>query len=191
MTVFDLLFLALALVALATVVAALARLLRGNRPGAQRLVRRLALGTLGYFGVVAAVSLASPRRVVASGMPTCSDDWCIAVLGSRRIADRVEVTFLLSSRARGISQRERFVTAWLVDADGHRIAPVPGPVDVPFDTLLHAGERLEAHRQYAVPAGTRLAGVSIVREGAGRFPGCCIIGDPGSLLHPPPLARLE
>jgi hypothetical protein len=159
------------------------------------MLRALGMLLAGYAVIVISTSLVSPQRVVAIGSDQCSDDWCIAVTGvARADAGReatLTVTFRLSTRARRISQRERNVVAYLQRVDGQRIDALADPQAVPFDTLLAPGQTIVATRRFTVPAGIGIAGVAIVREGAGVFPACCIIGDDNSLLHRRLLVRID
>ncbi len=196
MTLFDLLFLALALAAIATLAAAALAALRGHRARALLLLRRLGIAAALYLGVVLLVSLATPRRWVKLGEDRCADDWCVAVAGVRRDSAADEelytVSLRLSSRARRVSQRERSLAVYLRDRAGRRYDPLPDVGEVPFDTLLRAGESLEAVRRFRVPAGAAVQGLVIAREGfGGRFPGCCIIADENSLLHRRPMVAID
>jgi hypothetical protein len=194
-TIFDLLFLVLALTLAGAIVTAGIAAVRGRGGGARRIVKRAAIGLAAYFAVVVAVSLASPRRRGRIGEDRCSDDWCIAVTAVKRDSIpggiRYEVTFRLSSRARGISQRERFVVAYLRDAAGRRYDARPDSTSPPFDVLLAPLQALTTTRAFDLPTDARDVGVVVAREGGGNFPGCCIIGDENSLLHKRSIARLD
>jgi hypothetical protein len=137
----------------------------------------------------------SPQRYVSIGDDQCSDDWCIAVTGARRTlgvrGSTYEVTFRLSSRARRIAQRERFVVAYLRDAHGRRYDPDAGGAVVPFDVRLDPQQAVTTTRRFTVPAEARDLGVVITREGDFFLPGCCIIGEEGSLFHKRPVVRLQ
>lgn len=187
MTLADLLFAALFLVAIGTLIAAAVAALRGRRRRARTALTRLAAGVALYFAAVIIVSAATPQRYRAAADGECSDDWCISVQDARRTQAgptvQYDVAFLLRSRALRVNQRERFVTVLLRDANGHLYPARPDPAAVPFDTLLHPGEAIVARRQFAVPATDSIAGVVVARPGAGRFPGCCVIGDDESILH--------
>jgi hypothetical protein len=203
MTLFDLVFVALFLTAVVTLLVAVGTLLAGRRARAAALARRLAAGTVAYLVVVIAVSLLTPRRVLPLGAEQCSDDWCVAVVDARRsppnrnapgdgAASRAvyDVTFRLRSRARRVAQRERNVVVYLRDDAGRTFAAEPDARAVPFDTLLQAGESILAARRFLVPAATHDAGIVVGRGGI-PFPGCCVIGDEGSLLHRRTVVRLR
>jgi len=193
LTLFDLVFLALFLTGAGTLVAAAVVAVRGQHVAAVAMLRRLGLAAATYLGVVAIVSLASPRRFVAIGDDQCSDDWCIAATSVRRSPGpggvSYEVTFRISSRARRVAQRERGVTVYLRDGSGHRYGPVPG-ADVPFDVRLEPLQQITATRTFTVPPGVPDVGLVVARGNGFPFPGCCIIGDEGSLLHKRTVVRL-
>ena len=195
MTIFDLLFLLLALLLAGTLIVAGISALRGRAGSARRILARAAIGVAVYLAAVAVVSLASPRRYGRIGDDRCSDDWCIAVAAVRRDTatggSRYAVTFRLSSRARAISQRERFVVAYLRDATGHRYDALPEPATPPFDVILAPLQALTTTRMFDVPAAAHDVGLVIAREGGGNFPGCCIIGDENSFLHKHTVVRLD
>jgi len=80
---------------------------------------------------------------------------------------------------------------YLRDERGGRYAPVTEVGAVPFDTLLQPGETVAATRRFLVPAEARVAGLVVARGGGGWFPGCCIIGEQGSLLHRRTIVKLD
>ena len=195
MTIFDLLFAALVLTGLGVLIVAAVAALRGRRARALVLVRRVGIVAALYFGVLAVVSAATPQRYVRVGDDQCSDDWCIAVQSVRRDSLATEaqydVTLRLSSRARRVSQREQAVSVYLRDVTGRRYAPFADAGAIPFDTLLTPGQAVLVGRRFAVPRQASIVGLVVAREGWGRFPGCCIIGDEGSLFHRRTIVRVE
>ena len=189
MTLFDLLFIVLFLMGVGALVMALVTALRGHGAAALRRLRTLALATLAYMTIVAAVSLVMPRAVVALGQNQCSDDWCIAVDDARQLTDSSAlVTFRLSSRARRVTQRERFVVVYLRDSGGRRYDPDPAPEEPPFDVALTPGAKVLTKRVFRVPRDTRGLGVIVTREGDIPFPRCCIIGT--GVFHKDPIVPL-
>jgi len=194
MTIFDLLFVLVFLGGLVSLVVAAILALRGRQPRARRIVRRLGIVVALYVGALLVVSALSPQRVVAVGEDQCSDDWCISVQWVRRDTTRTDIEltigFRLSSRAGRISQRERFVAAYLRDDQGHRYDPLVQSNAVPFDTLLAPHQSIMATRRFVVPAHAGPVGLVITREGGGWFPRCCIIAEERSLLHRPAVVRL-
>jgi hypothetical protein len=195
MTVFDLLFVVLFLASLGTLIVAAVSPLQGRRGRALVLLRRLGVVLAFYFCALILVSALTPQRFRAIGVDQCSDDWCIAVQSVRRDTTRAgigyEVTFRLASRARRVAQRQRFVAVYLLDERGGRYAPVTDATEVPFDTLLQPEETLAAIRRFLVPSDARVAGLVVARGGGGWFPGCCIIGDQGSLFHRRTIVKLD
>jgi hypothetical protein len=194
-TLFDLVFLLALLSSVVAIVRAGVALARGRGMQARRIGRRLAIAVAAYVGVVIAVALASPQRFSALGETQCSDDWCITADSVRRDTTGTTVTytvgFALSSRARRVAQRERFVVAYLRDGDGRRIDAQADAPAIPFDTLLQPGQTIRASRRFVVSRVARDVGLVIAREGGFRFPGCCIIGDESSLLHKRTIVRLD
>ncbi len=195
MTIFDLLFVVLFLLALGSLIVALLAAFRGRSGRARSIVRRVGIVVALYFGGLILVSAFSPQRFIRVGDDQCSDDWCIAVqtvrhdsVGSQM---RYDVTFRLSNRARRAAQRERFVAVYLQDQHGREYTPVSDSTAVPFDTLLTATHTIAVIRRFAVPTEARIVGLVVTRAGAGRFPRCCIIGDEGSLFHRRTIVRLN
>ncbi len=189
MTPFDLLFIVLFLTTVGMLASALVTALRGHGDAALRRLRIVAVGTLLYMAIVAAVSLVMPRATIGVGQDQCSDDWCIAVADTRPLGDSmVAVTFQLSSRARRVTQRERFVVAYLRDAAGRRYDADPAPDQAPFDVALAPGASVNTERVFRISRGARGLGVAITREGDVPFPRCCIIGT--GILHKDPIVPL-
>ena len=189
MTLFDLLFIVLFLMGVVVLVSALVTALRGHGAAALRQLRTLALVTLAYMAIVAAVSLVMPRSEVAVGENQCSDDWCIAVDDAKPLDDSsAVVTFRVSSRARRVTQRERFVVVYLRDSVGRRYDPDPAPDQPPFDVELLPGAKVLTKRVFRVPRNTRGLGVIITRAGDVPFPRCCIIGT--GIFHKEPIVAL-
>jgi len=186
MTVFDLLFVILFLATVVTLLIAAARAATGRAPAAGRILKRLGVSAVAYLAIVYAVALLSPGQRLALGENTCSDDWCIAVTDARPVAtdpSTLDVTFRVSSRARRVSQRERFVLVYLRDDHGRRIDGDAGPADVPFDVRLEPSETVMTHRRFVLPAGS-LPGAVVLTRGGFPFPGGLIIGEATSLIHP-------
>jgi hypothetical protein len=194
-TLFDLVFAVVFLASCGAILAAGVAALRGRRRRAAAIARWLAIVLGAYFFVVAAVAVASPQRSIPLGETQCSDDWCIAADSVHRDVTPAAVTytigFRLSSRARRVAQRERFVVTYLHTGDGRRINAVRDATDVPFDTLLTPGQTIRATRRFIVASPAREVGLILAREGGLRFPGCCIISDENSFLHKRSIVRLE
>src|SRR5438128_2304325 len=117
MNVFEPLFLVLVLTTVVTLTTATVVALRGQRPRAARILRRLAVGAAVYFVMVIVTSALTPRRVFAVGQPQCFDDWCITVTGSRAAptAPRdLDVDVRISNRARRVPMGERGAAVYLI-----------------------------------------------------------------------------
>jgi hypothetical protein len=195
MTLFDLLFIALFLTMIGTLVAAAFAALRGRRAAALTHLRRAGLGLAGYFAILLIVSVATPQRIAHIGDEQCSDDWCIAVAGVKSgtptsNSAKYEVRFRISSRAQRATQRELGVVAYIVDEAGQRFTAAASPQEPPFDVRLLPLGAVDTTRIYNVPAGAKVTGLEFSRTGF-PFPGCCIIGDENSLLHRKTVVRLD
>ena len=175
MTLFDLIFLVLALALVVSLITAAILAVGGRWAAARRLLSRVAMVASAYMVSVVVVSVALPRRVMALGEARCFDDWCIAVEGFTREAGTYIVDFRLSSRARRASQRETNLAVYLTDAEGgrfegQRVGEGPG-----FDVKLEPGESVVVKRAFAVPAAAREVGAVVTHEGG--FPiGWFIVG---------------
>lgn len=186
MTIFDLLFLALVVTSLVTLIAALVIAIRGRSARAIAILRRFAMCAAVYIAIVAIVGLVKPQRVLNVGDPWCFDDWCLSVehVSSTPEPPQVEyeVSLRIFSRARRVSQRALGAWIYLVDAQGNRYAPLPDPNAVPLDIRLAAGESVDTFRRFLVPAGAGELGLITGHGGAGEI-GKLIIADDSSLLH--------
>lgn len=195
MTLFDLLFILVFLTSVIGLLGIGIAAVRGRRQTVRVIGRRLGVGLGAYFVVIMLVGIASPKQFVALGTNQCSDDWCIAADSVHRDAagDTIVYTidFRLSSRARGVAQRERSVVAFLIAADGRRFDALRDSASVPFDTLLQPAEAIRATRRFRVPRSASDVGLVIAREGGAWFPRCCIIGDANNFMHRRPVVRLE
>lgn len=194
MTLRDLVFILVFLTSVVLLGRAGVAALRGRGAIATRRLRALFLGLAGYMLVVLVVGAATPRRVLPVGQAQCSDDWCIAVLHATatplaQAQRRVDVEYRLSSRARRVTQRERFVAVYLQDSEGHRYDPAPSAEQPPFDIPLGPGQSLSTHRVFIVPESAQHLGAVVTREGDFAFPRCCIIGE--GPLHKLPLTPLS
>ena len=192
MTVFEPLFVLLFLAAVATLLSAAVAALRGRRPRALRILRRLAMGAGAYFAVVLLVALFSTPPVHQVGETICFDDWCIAVADARRApgesAQTWNVTLRISSRAKRITQGERYVVVFLTDSLHRRFDADPASAAVPLDSRMGPGESIDITRRFDLPADAR--GVRLVFTHEGGFPiGALIIGE-NQLFHYGTVIRL-
>jgi hypothetical protein len=192
MTLFDLLFILAFLSAVAALATAAYQAIRGRARLAGSILLRLAISAAVYLGIVALVSVTSPRRVLHTGDERCFDDWCFAVNHVAKAPSAQGVSYTvdlrLFSRARRIAQREKDVDVYLVDARGNRFEPAPAPSAAPFDVMLQPGDSVITTRVFQVPADAHELGLVLDHHaGPGKF----IIGDDLSLLHKRTIIRLD
>ena len=194
MTIFDLLFLALALVSAIALITAAAAALRGRRSRAIRILRNWAICTACYATIVVAVALASPQRILHIGDAWCFDDWCLSVgkVTQTPVARQIryDVSLRIFSRARRVSQRAKGAWIYLVDQRGNRYAPEPDPSAAPLDVLLGPGESITTSRVFKLPADAGPVGLITGHGGAGWITKL-IVADDGSLFHKPTLIRIN
>jgi hypothetical protein len=180
MSIPDLLFIVVFLASIACVGAAAFLALRRRTARSLRILRGWSISIVLYFGVVAVVSLLSPRRVVAIGEPQCFDDWCITVENVQAARGQSKtsytVTLGLSSRARRVSQRENGVVVYLTDRAANRYDPDPVGSPTPFNVLLQPMESITTTRIFTLPL--KAEGVAVVVAHEGSFPiGWFILGE--------------
>jgi hypothetical protein len=193
MTVFEPLFILLFLATVATLLTAAVAALRGERPRALRILRRLAIGAAVYFAAVLLVAFLSIPPVHHIGEPMCSDDWCITVVNATHTpsgsTQSWNVTLRISSRAKRVEQRENGAAVYLTDSLRRRFDPDPAEASVPLDVRVGPGESLDAMRRFDLPADA--AGVELVFTHEGGFPiGAFIIGE-NQLFHKASIVRLD
>ncbi|MGA2741889.1 MAG: hypothetical protein ABSG65_31175 [Bryobacteraceae bacterium] len=179
MTIFDLLFIALFLATVVTLLNATLLALRGQGARALAILRRLGIYATAYLAIVAIASIFLPRTVLRVGEPHCFDDWCITVENAARQSAGGSVAYnvalRLSSSARRISQRENNVAVYMTDDRARRYDPQPRQPEVPFNIQLGPQESVTATRIFALPADARKTGLVVTHEGG--FPiGWFIIG---------------
>ena len=194
MTVFDLLFIVLALSAVIAVIAAIAHAVRGRGMWALRTLRNLVICAAGYVGVVYAVTALSKPTVLRVGDPQCLDDWCLAVDRVERVptsqVTRYDVALRIFSRARRVAQRESVAKdVFLVDERWNRYDPTPAASEPPLNTLLQPGASVAAHRSFNLPRGAQGVRLELDHSNDG-FPVCLVIGECGA-FHKAIAIRLE
>lgn len=192
MTVYDLLFIALFLVAVATLITAMVLFFRGRRARALSALGKLVFCAAGYVAFVYAATAMSRDRVLHVGDPECSDDWCFEVTGVRRMpmnaVTRYDVDLRIFSRALRVAQRELAAKdVYLVDSGWKRYNPIPTGTEIPMNTLLQAGESKNTTRRFDVPADAH--GIGLMLDGSAP-PFCIIIGECGA-FHKGVVIRLE
>lgn len=179
MTVWDLLFIALALTAAGTLITSAVLAIRGRRQRALTALGKLAFAAVVYIGFVYAATALSKERVLRVGEPECSDDWCVQVDGIRRTptnaTTRLDIDLRIFSRARRVAQRELIAKdVYLVDSNWRRYDPMPTGTEIPLNTLLQPGESKSTTRRFDVPAGAHGLGLMVGRS---QPPFCLIIGE--------------
>jgi hypothetical protein len=193
MTVFDLLFLAVVLASLMTLIAVAAAFIRRRRAHALVMLRKFGLCAAAYLAIVAVVGFMSPQRVLNIGDPWCFDDWCLSVEGVSLMPKAAQIDYTVSlrifSRALRVAQRARGAWVYLIDDRGRRYAPEPDAYSVPLDVLLQPGETVTTSRRFEVPADARGLGLITGHGGPCCFPDF-IIGDEASLFHKRTFIRL-
>jgi len=207
MTLFDLLFLASAVVSVVCFLLILASALRRRSDHLRGWSLVLGSYLAGYVLVLLLTSLLSSRRIFAPGQRRCWDDWCVtavradregtsplpacaATLNMRTWLAEIQV----SSVAKRVRQRAPDARVELEDEHGERYSPCatwsgrgtnpPHAISDP----LGPGESFSVFLPFQLPSAERPAGL-ILRHGA--FPGVLIIGDDSSLLHRRALQRIS
>ena len=190
MNIFEPLFLLLALITAAALIAALVFAVFGNWRRALRILKRLAIGAAVYFAIVIAVTVLVPSRQYALHEMRCLDDWCITVNGALRhpsppvAGSNFEVSLRLSSRAKRVPMGEKDTVGYVVDEDGHRYDPLHDAAAFPYDGILQPGQSVTTFRYFNVPDDGRKLGFVFTHEGG--FPiGWLIITEGGWFQKPP------
>lgn len=178
MSLFDLLFLALALTSVVSLISAAGLALFGRFRRAWRVLVFLFCGLAGYMAIVIAVSALNPRRLLKPDETQCFDDWCIGIAKFREVpkdsASIYEVDFLLSSRAKRVPQRENNLRVYMTDSRETKYDPIDA-APAPFNVLLGPQESATVRRTFQLPADAKDPGLVIAHEGG--FPiGWFIIG---------------
>lgn len=192
MTIFDLLFLALAFCAAVTLLGSVVLAVRGRVARAGALFLRLAICAAAYIGIVYAATALSTSRVLHVGEPQCSDDWCIAVESVRQTPKSpgmaYDITLRIFSRARRVAQRELAAKdVYLVDSTWRRYDPLPHSSEPPLNTLLQPGQSVLSRRTFELPAQARDIGLRVDNS---PLPICLIIGECGA-FHKAPVVRIN
>ena len=193
MTIFEPLFLLLFLATVVTLLTAAVAALRGQRPRELRILRRLAIGAGAYFAAVLLVAFFSTPPVHQVGETMCFDDWCITVADAKRTPGATgqswKVTLHISSRAKRITQGEKYVVVYLTDSLHRRFDADPASIAVPLDSQVGPGESIDAARRFDFPVDA--SGIKLVFTHEGGFPiGAFIIGE-NQLFHNATVVKLN
>lgn len=191
MTIYDLLLIAAFLSTLATLVIVTYAAIRGRWSRVATLLKRWTIAAAAYMTIVVLVAIATPQRHLKLAEDLCFDDWCIAVINVNSTAiGSYEVTYRLSSRAKGISQRELAIETRMIDEAGKRFYPQLRDTDVPYSVLLAPGAEATLHRLFQVPQSSRIAGIEIAHT-SGVQPGWFIIGQGPPIVAKNPIVPLN
>jgi hypothetical protein len=195
LSLFDLLFLIMALATLMALIVATLSVMRGRRDRALRLVQRLALVWLACVLANLIVSGLRHQRIVRPHEAWCFDDWCFTqdsmAVGVRGDTAVYFAHFTLSSRALRVRQRAKGAWIYLMDSEHRRYAPVAEAGDVPLDIELGPGERHSAQRRFEMPFND--VPVGLITGHGGRYCGIMnflIIGEAGCVFGKPTMVGL-
>jgi hypothetical protein len=193
MTIYDLLFLLLLVIAFVTLLAAGFSVFRGSQRRALLIVLRLAFCAVGYIAIVYVATAFSKQAVHEVGDPQCNDDWCIAVDDVARTAKDGNASYVLTlrifSRARRRAQREKIATdVYLVDSHWKRYDPILDGSEIPLNTLLQPGESVITRRRFTLPWDAQDVGLKIGHRMG--LPICLIIGE-CEAFHKGPIIRIR
>ena len=191
MTIYDLLFLFIALLSAIVLLTAGVKAISGRGRSALRLLGVWAACIAIYFGICVVTAAAEQQKVLQFGEAQCFDDWCIQVDGVNRAsganATEYLATIRVSSRARRVTQREKAVTVMLQDAAGNRYTGAASANEPPFDVQLGPGDSVTTHREFQLPIGAQAVGAVIAHTGFQM--GWLVIGEGQSMFHKEPIVR--
>lgn len=178
------------------------RLIRGRRQRALWLLSRWAVCAAIYLAISVGVSLMRPARVIEQGQDWCFDEWCIAVEGVHRTptlngkAVAVITDLRISNNGRS-PEGVRGFWAFLLDDQGRRYEPTPGPWHDLVASPVPGHGFARTSMDFVVPTGTRLRGF-VTNHGGGSggsgpsfLPSLLEIGQGGWLFHRPNMIRVE
>jgi hypothetical protein len=189
-SLFDLLFLIVALLSLVVVATLIVLLVRKRRKLAVTVAGLYAIFIAIYLLTGIAVSYATPQSLLAVGDAWCFDDWCLTVVKATRVSESPDavyrIDFAISSRAQRISQRANYAWIYLLDEEGRQYSADTDAANVPLDIQLGPGEIVTASRTFKVPANIHklylVTGHGSPYCGAMSF---LVIGESGCLSHKP------
>jgi hypothetical protein len=170
--------------------------IRGERKRVRRGIGWLVGIWVVYMGVLVAVSVGSPQRVVAMGAPQCFGDMCFAVTRVEEVPGflikdgrrLVRVTVRMTNKGRS-GQSDGTMRAYLVDAQGREWGESAGMGGVGLRTRVAGGDSVECEPVFKVAADASGLGLVLTR---GRWQaGQLVIGDTDSLWHRRTVVRLS
>ncbi len=196
MSVFDLIFLAFALVTAVMLASAAILALRGRGARAFRVLRTYGICAVCYSGIALAVDFLKPQRVIAVGTPWCFDDWCLQVDSAGQAAHgstaSYDIKLRIFSTARGVTQRANGAWIYLIDKRGVRYSANSDPSSVPLAVKLRPGESVSTSRLFEVPADVGTLG--LITGHGGPYCGAMsllIIGEGGCLFNRPTMIGIN
>jgi hypothetical protein len=166
---------------LVTVVGSLlaaASFVRGHRRRAAHHGVAVLTAVAVYTVALTVVGVGSSPRHLALGQVKCFDDWCVTLRSIAAVAghdDARQVTLVVSSRARRISQRPDNPAAYLMTNASTTPILLPG-----LDQRLQPGQEVQLHTRITIPAAAHDPRL-LVTEGG--FPSHLVIGDENSPWH--------
>jgi hypothetical protein len=142
-----------------------------------------------YFAVLVAVSLRQPQKTVAIGQDQCYDEMCFAVTGVEQVpgflihdgSRLLRVSVRITNHARGRTESEKLIRAYLVDAQGRRWEESAAISGVPLTARVPAGDSVVSEPVFKVAGNA--TGLGLVFTHGQRQPGVLVIGASDSLLH--------
>ncbi|RSL17954.1 hypothetical protein EDE15_3506 [Edaphobacter aggregans] len=172
-------------------------LARGERAKALRHLGWIAGVWATYLVVLLAFSLLQPQKAVAMGQDQCFDEMCFAVTGVEEVpgflihdgSRLIRVSVRITNHARGRTESEKLIRAYLLDAQGRRWNESRGISGVPLTARLAAGDSVVSEPVFKVARDA--TGLRLVFTHGWRQPDVLVIGASDSLLHRPTIVWLD
>ena len=164
-------------------------LVRGERAKGLRHLGWIAGVWATYLAVLMAFSLLQPQKTVAMGQDQCYDEMCFAVTGVEELpgflihdgSRLVRISVRITNHARGRTESEKLIRAYLVDGQGRRWEQSTGISGVPLTARIAAGDSVVSQPVFKVAKDAN--GLGLVFTHGWRQPGVLVIGASDSLLH--------
>ncbi len=164
-------------------------LIRGERAKALRHLGWIAGIWAAYLAVLIGLSLLQPQKTVAIGKDQCYDEMCFAVTSVEEVpgflihdgSRLVRVSIRITNHARGRTESEKLIRAYLVDAQGRRWEESAAISGVPLTARLAPGDSVVSEPVFKVAHDA--TGLGLIFTHGRRQPGILVIGASDSLLH--------
>jgi hypothetical protein len=148
-----------------------------------------------YLGILVAVSLRQPQRVLAVGDEQCFGDMCFAVTRVEEVpgfpvrdkSGLIRVSVRVRNKGRS-TQNERRIRAYLIDSNGRQWKESAGVSGVQLTSKVVGGESVMSEPVFKVAANA--TALDLVFTRGWSQPGTLIIGDSDSWLHRRTIVRL-